>query len=250
MHYLIQKNLDKILHWNLALTGGFLGTYAILLHSGNFGSAQTGNVMEMAVDLTSLEFHELLLRLIAMVIFGAGVVFSYLLTNFTKLNMWKLTLLVDAAGLLIAGFLPSTVNPIVGLYPIFGCAAFQWGTYSGAGGYNSSTLFITNNYKQTLLAWTQYFITKDREFIRKGILYTFTLVAFAAGACFGCIAVYRFGRAASFAGLIPLLTARLFLAAGPLPAEDGTPAETEKEAEEELKEAALLEATEKEQQHH
>lgn len=41
-----------ILHWNLTLVGGFLGTYAILLHAGNFGSAQTGNVMEMAAALT------------------------------------------------------------------------------------------------------------------------------------------------------------------------------------------------------
>ena len=48
MRRIFQKELDMILHWNLTLVGGFLGTYAILLHAGNFGSAQTGNVMEMA----------------------------------------------------------------------------------------------------------------------------------------------------------------------------------------------------------
>ena len=47
MRRIFQKELDMILHWNLTLVGGFLGTYAILLHAGNFGSAQTGNVMEM-----------------------------------------------------------------------------------------------------------------------------------------------------------------------------------------------------------
>ena len=52
MRRIFQKELDMILHWNLTLVGGFLGTYAILLHAGNFGSAQTGNVMEMAAALT------------------------------------------------------------------------------------------------------------------------------------------------------------------------------------------------------
>ena len=50
MRRIFQKELDMILHWNLTLVGGFLGTYAILLHAGNFGSAQTGNVMEMGYD--------------------------------------------------------------------------------------------------------------------------------------------------------------------------------------------------------
>lgn len=52
MRRIFQKELDMILHWNLTLVGGILGTYAILLHAGNFGSAQTGNVMEMAAALT------------------------------------------------------------------------------------------------------------------------------------------------------------------------------------------------------
>ena len=34
MRRIFQKELDMILHWNLTLVGGFLGTYAILLHAG------------------------------------------------------------------------------------------------------------------------------------------------------------------------------------------------------------------------
>jgi len=79
-----------ILHWNLTLVGGFLGTYAILLHAGNFGSAQTGNVMEMAAALTGKNFAEVGIRFLAFLIFGSAIVISYLLTNFTKLDMRKL----------------------------------------------------------------------------------------------------------------------------------------------------------------
>ena len=38
-----KDNWEALIHWNFALVGGFLGVYAILLHMGNFGSAQTGN---------------------------------------------------------------------------------------------------------------------------------------------------------------------------------------------------------------
>ena len=65
---MIQRRLDAILHWNISFVGGFLGGYAILSHAGVFGSAQTGNLMEMASNVRFMEWEELGLRLLAMVI--------------------------------------------------------------------------------------------------------------------------------------------------------------------------------------
>src|SRR5699024_10560311 len=126
-----------------------------------FGSAETGNMMELAVEVTSLELDTVAVRLLAFLVFGAAIVISYLLTTYSKWNMRKLAIWIDAIGLLTTVFLPDSLDPIAGLYPIFFCAAFQWGTYCGAEGYNSASIFITNNYKQLLLAWTRYFIEKD-----------------------------------------------------------------------------------------
>ena len=95
----IQRRLDAILHWNISFVGGFLGGYAILSHAGVFGSAQTGNLMEMASNVRFMEWEELGLRLLAMVIFACGVIASYMLTNYTNLHMRKLAIWVDAAGL-------------------------------------------------------------------------------------------------------------------------------------------------------
>lgn len=61
----IQRRLDAILHWNISFVGGFLGGYAILSHAGVFGSAQTGNLMEMASNVRFMEWEELGLRLLA-----------------------------------------------------------------------------------------------------------------------------------------------------------------------------------------
>ena len=150
MGKLTDNQWEVMMHWLLTLVGGFMGVYAVLLHAGNFGSAQTGNVMEMAAELVSMEWQKVLLRMIAFIIFGCGVVVAYLLTNYTELNMRKLALWVDAAGLTLASLLP--LDPVLpGLYPVFFCASFQWGVYSAAGGFKSASIFTTNNYKQALL---------------------------------------------------------------------------------------------------
>ena len=117
----IQRRLDAILHWNISFVGGFLGGYAILSHAGVFGSAQTGNLMEMASNVRFMEWEELGLRLLAMVIFACGVIASYMLTNYTNLHMRKLAIWVDAAGLGLTALLPDWFSPIAGVYPIFFC---------------------------------------------------------------------------------------------------------------------------------
>ena len=203
-----------VLPWTMSVVGGFLGTYAILTHNGTFGSAETGNMMELAVEVTSLELDTVAVRLLAFLVFGAAIVISYLLTTYSKWNMRKLAIWIDAIGLLTTVFLPDSLDPIAGLYPIFFCAAFQWGTYCGAEGYNSASIFITNNYKQLLLAWTRYFIEKDRKLLAKAVLYSMTVISFFAGACIGCFSVYSWGKSGAFVCLLPLAAARLLLWAG------------------------------------
>lgn len=242
----IQRRLDAILHWNISLVGGFLGGYAILSHAGVFGSAQTGNLMEMAANARFMEWGEFGLRLLAMVVFACGVIASYMLTNYTKIHMRKLALWVDAAGLAFTALLPASLSPIVGLYPIFFSSAFQWGVYSGADGFNSATVFITNNFKQSVLGWTQYFLTKDREFKRKAVLYSLTTFLFFVGAFIGVWAVDVFGASyGAYVGFVPLAAARIFIGIGELPVEDETPEETEEEAKEMMEEAKILEKQER-----
>lgn len=210
---LIRERQDVILHWNISLVGGFLGAYAILLHTGNFGSAQTGNMMEMGVELFSMEWDKVLLRLIAMILFGAGVASAYMLAHYTKINMRKLAIWIDVLALALASVLP--LKPaIVGIYPIFFASAFQWGVYSGADGFNSATIFMTNNFKQSVLGWLQYGLTKDKEFKKKAILYTFTVICFFFGVLLGAWAVDRFEIYAAYVGFFPLAAARAFVVVG------------------------------------
>ena len=63
-------------------------------------------MMEMAASLVSGEWYDVLLRFLALPLFGGGVVISYLLTNHTNINMRKLAILVDAAGLVVSSLVP------------------------------------------------------------------------------------------------------------------------------------------------
>ena len=239
-----KDNWEALIHWNFALVGGFLGVYAILLHMGNFGSAQTGNIMEMAASLVSGEWYDVLLRFLALPLFGGGVVVSYILTNHTNINMRKLAIVVDTAGLVASSLLP--LKPVlVGLYPIFFCSAFQWGVYSSANGYNSSTIFSSNNFKQAVLGWTQYFLTKDPEFKKKGILYTNTVLSFFIGACYGAVAVNAFAVRAAYLGFVPLATGWILVVKHSMVLEAERPQEIAKEAETELEDAQRLEIEQK-----
>ena len=145
----------------------------------------------------------------------------------------------------LTALLPDWFSPIAGVYPIFFCSAFQWGVYSGADGFNSATVFITNNFKQSVLGWTQYALTKDKEFKRKAVLYSNTVLMFFLGALLGVTGVAASATPRRLRRLYSPAVARIFISIGELPVEDETPEETEEEAEEMLEEAKILEKEEK-----
>lgn len=202
---------DVVLHDIMSLTGGFLGTYAILSRSGIFASAQTGNVMRMVMALFDGDSFDLAARMGALVMFALALSASWLMKYYTSFSMEKLCLLVDAVGLTVTALLPQKMNPLLALYPLFIAASFQWGTYSGAGGYNSASTFSTNNLKQCVWGWTEYAVTREEKAKEKAVFYTITVSMFLAGAYIGCAAVYLFGTFGAFVGMLPLAAAYLVI---------------------------------------
>lgn len=211
MKRFIHNELDTILHFTMSLVGGFLGTYAIVSRGGTFANAQTGNIMSMTEDLFGRNWIDFLVRFGALAVFALSMAVSYLMSTYTNFHMRKLCLRVDAVALLLTAFLPDKVPGILALYPIFIASSFQWGTYSGARGYGSATIFSTNNLKQSVLGWTQYIINHDPRTREKALLYTFTIVFFVIGTFLGCEAVVRFGHYGAFVGIFFLALAHAFI---------------------------------------
>lgn len=81
----------------------------------------------------------------------------------------------------------------------------QWGTFTGAEGFNCSTIFCSNNSKQALFGWIDFCLTGKHESFRQGLFYTTTLVFFYSAAVLSIFASDRYGAHAILIELLPLL---------------------------------------------
>ena len=103
--------------------------------------------------------------------------------------------------------IPTSVNPLIALFPVFILNAYQWQAFTTPECYNSSTIFSTNNYKQTLLAWTRYHMIHDLAQKKRALLFTNTLILFHLGVLVGYFAVEYLGAHGIWVAFVPLVTA-------------------------------------------
>ena len=66
----IYNHKRALLHVNLAFIGGLTGAYAILVRGGNFGAAQTMNLIEMVLNFTEMNLTDAFLRLAIFILYG------------------------------------------------------------------------------------------------------------------------------------------------------------------------------------
>ena len=196
--------METALHYIMSYIGGFLGVYTILLRGGNFGSAQTGNLIYLATGWFGGSWQEMVIRIIALIIFIISMIAAYLLPKYVKGDMRRICIWVEITGIVLAGFLPEDMNNILALYPIFAITAFQWGVFAGARGYSSATTFSTNNLKQMVLTIADYIQTKDAKQKEKAGFYGITLMSFQIGVLGGFFAVNEWQVAGIWSCLIPL----------------------------------------------
>ena len=178
-------DLEVSIHYMMAVCGGIFGAYALFGRMAVFGSAQTANLIELMGDIVGRNFGEAVLRAGALLIYGGSMVTATILAKKTKLPLKYTALILEAAVAVVLACIPESVNPIIALYPAFFMTAFQWCVFTGAKGYASSTIFSTNNVKQTFVSATEYFLSDDPEEKRKKAekakFFGGTLIAFHIG---------------------------------------------------------------------
>lgn len=176
---------EVIVHYLMAIVGGFFGGYAIFTRMNVFGSAQTANLIDLIRDILGSNYIESMIRIGALLIYISAMIIATILTYRTKWKLQYLVLYLELACIIVLGIIPESVNPIIALYPCFFVTAFQWCIFKGALGYTSSTIFSTNNLKQTILSITEYFLIEDpqikQEKLKKGCFFGGTLFCFHSG---------------------------------------------------------------------
>lgn len=203
----IHNHKRALLHINLAFIGGLTGVYAILVRGGNFGAAQTMNLIEMILNFAEMNLTDAFLHLAIFILYGLAIIAAFLIgERFSSVKSY-IALVIETVCVWIAGIIPSSVHPLIALFPVFILNAYQWQTFTTPECYNSSTIFSTNNYKQTVLAWMRYHMTHDQSQKKRACLFTGTLIFFHLGVLAGYFAVKHAGIHGIWFTFVPLITA-------------------------------------------
>ena len=203
-----EATLERRLHLTMTFIGGFMGGYAILNRHDVFGSAQTGNMIALALDIAGHPDEQWFFRIAAMLIYIAAMVLTVVISHkISKINLKRLSILIDGTALLIIGFYPAEMNPFVALFPIFFASAFQWCSFKGADGFASSSIFSTNNLRQCTTGFTEYLCSKDTEALRRGIYFGKVLICFYGGAAISFLSCKFLDLKGSWIGILPTAAA-------------------------------------------
>ena len=159
-----------------------------------------------------------LLRLSIFVLYGLTIIVAFLIGERFPTSKAYIALIIEGICVWIAGAIPVSVNPLIALFPVFILNAYQWQTFTAPECYNSSTIFSTNNYKQTLLSWTRYHMSHDLAQKKRAWLFTNTLILFHLGVVSGYFASKYIGTHGIWITFLPLATATFL--SFPAPQED------------------------------
>lgn len=209
--YRDKKNIfAHLAHHNMAFIGGFLGGYAILERSDFFGNAQTANLIHLVVALLGHNATEFLQRLAVISLYFFSNFLFVLLKTKTKIHLKYTALIIDLCALLILGFLPKELPPLVALTPVFFAMPFQWNAYPGSYGYASSTIFSTNNVRQASLAISGYIFDHDFAKLHRAMFFLGSLLFFHIGVGCSYLCILHSGLQSTWLCILALLPAVIF----------------------------------------
>lgn len=200
----IEKNYELWAFRLAAFIGGVFGSYAVIRY-GMFSSAQTMNILTMLLSLFGTNFGEFLFRLVVALFYAFGVAVGVLVPRYTKVDLRFVSIIVTAVSTAILVIAPEGTSPEIISIPIFFAMALQWGAFPGANGYASACVFLTNNFRQTIMGFTNYICTKEKKYLDHCKFYLFTILSYALGCSMSYYLMRFFGYRAIVFAIIPLI---------------------------------------------
>ncbi len=172
---------NRIQHRLMAIGGGFLGAYAILIHNDVFGNAMTSNCINLVLEILGKNPREVLYRVLGVLLYILATALVVILNHHCMAWTKTIGVLINMMAVIVLALLPREIPVVIGLYPIFFAMAFQWSAFPGAYGYVSSSIFSTNNVKQTTISFTEYLYTKDKKQLHRALFFLGSLLCFHVG---------------------------------------------------------------------
>lgn len=203
----MNEKAERHIHLNMALIGGFFGGFAVINHMDLLASAQTSNLISLALILVGRSSTETLARFGALGVYVLALALTVVVPRVLKWNNQLVSITLDILALFSIAFMPDTVDHFVAMYPIFFAMAYQWCSFPTSEGYVSATIFSTNNLRQCVTAFAAYLCDRDSRMLGKACMYGKVLLLFHIGVAFSWFACQLFGTHGALLALIPCMTA-------------------------------------------
>ena len=194
----------------LAMAGGFMDAYSYVCRDHVFANAQTGNILLIGVKLSETQWMQALRYAFPVIAFTIGIAVSdiirYLLKKKSGCIHWRqITVLFEAAVMAAVAFIPVRYNLFANSLLSFACG-IQVESFRKINGNGMATTMCIGNLRTATQAVVDYWHTKNRQALEKGLLFYGIILFFVAGAVIGNQCVRLFGIHAVLVDALLLLT--------------------------------------------
>ena len=185
----------------MSAVGGYMGAYTLSTGFGVFGSSQTAHIVGIVRSLVNLDLSELIYGIIGTLIYVLGIILAVILLKKIGRRSMLCSAVLDITAFCVIAVLPESATSFE-IFISFFAMSFQWATFPSINGYTSATVFSTNNLRQCVSSFTEYFLTSDREQMHKGLYYLGTISSFYLSAFVYFILTKHISHSIIF-GIIP-----------------------------------------------
>ena len=183
----------------LALAGGFMDAYSYMCRDGVFANAQTGNMLLLGINLSERNWGMALHYLFPVLAFAVGIALADVVRVHAKdksLFHWRqLSVLCEALVLFVVCFFPQSMNLAANSLTSLACG-IQVESFRKIHGNGIATTMCIGNLRSATQHMCSYANTKDKEYIKKGLLYYGIIFFFVIGAVIGNACVEMFAEKA------------------------------------------------------
>lgn len=193
----------------LTLAGGFQDAYSYNCRDHVFANAQTGNIVLLGQNLAAGNWMKALRYLMPLLAFIGGVYVTewlrYKYKNYNRIHWRQIVLVIEIILLVIAGFMPQSMNISANVLLSFACS-MQVDGFRKFEGISCATTMCIGNMRSATEMLSKYQMTKDPELKKKSLYYYFIILVFAVGAAIGAICSKTIGdRSILLAALLMLI---------------------------------------------
>lgn len=172
----------------LSLSGGFMDAYSYIERGKVFANAQTGNILLLGISLSEGEYVQMIHYLLPIMAFVCGIALSDVIRikKQTFIHWRQISIIMEAVILFVVAFIPHHYNLLANSLTSLACG-IQVESFRKIHGITIATTMCIGNLRGGTQNLCQYFVSKEKGYLKNGLLYFGIITSFVVGAVIGHI---------------------------------------------------------------